>query len=292
MVDRLTCLFAALLVLCLTPVFASAQYPRQVQDDRGVTVSVPRSPQRIVSLFPSLTESVCALGQCQRLVGVDRYSNHPASVLALPNVGGGLDPNIEAVVALQPDLVVLATSSRAIERLESLGLKVLALQPKTHAEVGGVLERLGHLLEVDDAQRVWRAMDAAVMAAAQALPQRARNQTVYFEVSDSPHAASEASFIGETLSRLGARNIVPGSMGPFPKLNPEFIVRADPDVMMVSERNARTLAERPGWRNMRAIKAQKVCAFSADQYDVLVRSGPRLAEGARLMAKCLSDKAR
>ena len=80
-------------------------------------------------LLPSLTETVCELGQCHRLVGVDRYSNHPAPVRSLPQVGGGVDPNVEAVVALKPDLVLAAISSRGIERLESLGSKVLALEP-------------------------------------------------------------------------------------------------------------------------------------------------------------------
>src|SRR5690606_38346489 len=70
----------------------------QVTDDRGVTVELARPPQRIVSLLPSLTETVCELGQCHRLVGVDRYSNYPASVQALPTTGGGIDPNIEAIV--------------------------------------------------------------------------------------------------------------------------------------------------------------------------------------------------
>ena len=102
-----------------------------VTDDRGVVVALAHPPQRIVSLLPSLTETVCALGQCQRLVGVDRYSNYPDAVRSLPLVGGGLDPNIEAIVALKPDLVLMATSTPVIDRLHSLGIAVLALEPKT-----------------------------------------------------------------------------------------------------------------------------------------------------------------
>ncbi|MDP3604626.1 MAG: helical backbone metal receptor, partial [Polaromonas sp.] len=122
----------------------------QVTDDRGVSVSFTQSPQRIVSLLPSLTEGVCALDQCQRIVGVDRFSNYPASVRRLPTMGGGLDPNIEAIVALRPELVLLATSSRASQRLESLGIKVVALEPKSHADVRRVLSVLGALLEVPE----------------------------------------------------------------------------------------------------------------------------------------------
>ena len=263
----------------------------QVTDDRGATVSFDKTPQRIVSLLPSLTETVCELGHCARLVGVDRYSDYPANVKTLPKVGGGIDPNIEAIVALRPDVVLMATSSRAGERLQALGIKVVALEPKTHAEVQRVMLKLGQVLEVADAPRIWRAIDAGVSAAAQSLPAQVRNTRVYFEVNQGPYAAGESSFIGETLTRLGVKNIVPAKLGPFPKLNPEFIVRANPDLIMVGQRSADGMAERPGWHSIRALREQRVCEFPAEQSNALVRPGPRMAEGARLMAQCLLDKA-
>lgn len=262
----------------------------QVTDDRGRMVTLPRPPQRIVSLLPSLTETVCALDQCHRLVGVDRYSNWPESVTRLPQVGGGLDPNIEAIVALRPDVVLMATSSRASARLESLGVAVVALEPKSHADVQRVMGKLGQVLAVPDAQRVWRHIDAAVEAAAQSVPPGARGTRVYFEVNRGPYGAGASSFIGETLTRLGARNILPASLGPFPKLNPEFVVRADPDLIMVGARSVEGLGERPGWSNMRALREQRLCVFPPDEADVLVRPGPRMAEGARIMARCLTSK--
>ena len=276
-----------LMVLLALP----AQAALQVTDDKGVVVNFERSPQRIVSLLPSLAETVCELGQCQRLVGVDRYTNWPASLKSLPRVGGGLDPNIEQIVALRPDVVLMATSSRAGDRLRALGVKVVALEPKTHADVQRVMLKIGQLLEVPDAQRVWRAIDAAVMAAAQSLPPGARGARVYFEVNPGPYAAGEGSFIGETLTRLGVKNIVPASLGPFPKLNPEYIVRADPDLIMVGERSVDGMMQRPGWHSLRAMRGQHFCVFPADDSDALVRPGPRMAEGARLMARCLAQKA-
>jgi iron complex transport system substrate-binding protein len=270
---------------------ASAAQALLVTDDRGVTLSFAQAPQRIVSLLPSLAETVCELGHCGRLVGVDRYSNYPTSLQKLPQLGGGLDPNIEAIVALKPDVVLMAKSSRGGERLEALGLKVVALEPKTHADVQRVMLKLGQLLEVPDAQRVWRAIDAGVSAAAQSLPARLRGTRVYFEVNQGPYAASEASFIGETLTRLGVKNIVPAKLGPFPKLNPEFIVRANPDLIMVGQDNADGLTQRPGWHSIRAVREHRVCVFPAEQANVLVRPGPRMAEAARLMAQCLTDKA-
>ncbi len=264
-----------------------AAHAVQIVDDRGVSVALPAVPQRIVSILPSLTETVCELGHCARLVGVDRYSNFPASVQKLPQVGGGLDPNVEAIVALRPDVVLMAKSSRVGERLEALGVKVVALEPKTHADVQRVMLKIGQLLEVADAQRIWRAIDAGVSAAAQSIPANARGTRVYFEVNQGPYAASESSFIGETLTRLEAKNIVPAALGPFPKLNPEYVVRANPDVIMIGQRSADGLQARPGWQSLRALREQRVCLFPSDEADMMVRPGPRMAEAARLMAKCL-----
>ena len=269
---------------------AFAAHALQVTDDRGVKVDFAGSPQRIVSLLPSLTETVCELGFCERLIGVDRYSDYPASVQKLPQVGGGLDPNVEAIVALKPDVVLMATSSRVGERLEALGLKVLAMEPKTHADVQRVILKLGQLLEASDAQRIWRTIDAGVSAAAQSVPAQVRGAKVYFEVNPGPYAAGEQSFIGETLTRLGVKNIVGPSLGPFPKLNPEFIVRANPDFIMIGQRSVDGLQSRPGWQSIRAVRERQVCVFSAEQSNSMVRPGPRMAEAARIMAKCLGDR--
>ena len=279
--------YFSLLLVLLQSVAAQAV---EVVDDRGFRTTLPHPPQRIVSLLPSLTETICELGYCQRLVGVDRYSNFPASLQNLPQLGGGLDPNIEAIVALKPDVVVMAASSRAGERLRALGLNVVALEPKTHADVQRVLRKLGQLLEAPDVDKIWRAIDAGVSAAAQSLPLSARGTRVYFEVNPGPYGAGENSFIGETLARLGAKNIIPAKLGPFPKLNPEFIVRANPDIIMVGDSSAEAMLQRPGWPAMRAVREQRMCVFSPAQSNVLVRPGPRMAEAARLMAACLKEK--
>ena len=267
----------------------------QVTDDRGATVTLAQSPRRIVSLLPSLTESVCALEQCQRLVGVDSYSNYPASVRRLPIVGSGLDPNIEAIVALRPDMVVLAMSSRAIQRLEALGIKVVALEPKTHDDVRIVLKKLGMLLDISDAagaDRLWRIINSSMSAAAQSMPPKFKNTRVDLEVSHGPYAAGEASFIGETLTRLGVKNVVPAALGPFPRLNPEFVVRANPDLIMASSRVLPAMLSYPGWFSIRAVREKRICIFSPDESDVVVRPGPRMAEAARIMARCIAEKAR
>lgn len=264
-----------------------------VRDDRQQDVVIAKPPERIVSLLPSLTETVCALGQCHKLVGLDRYSNWPESVRQLPRMGGGLDPSIESVVALRPDLVLMATSARGTERFQALGLTVLVLEPRTHADAQRVLHTVAQALGVPKAQSdaVWRQIDAGVVAAAQSLPSHAKGQKIYVEVSPAPYGASESSFIGETLARLGMRNILPASLGPFPKINPEFVVRAQPDVIMAGDSSRANMAQRPGWSQLKAIQSGKVCAFSSEESDMLVRAGPRIAEGARLMVQCLQRTA-
>jgi iron complex transport system substrate-binding protein len=283
---RLAWAAAALLLLGAIPAQAAAT-GAMVVDDRGTVVQLLPAPQRIVSLLPSLTESVCALGQCAKLVGVDRYSNYPASVQQLARVGGGLDPNIEAIVALKPDLVLLASSAPGIDRLRALGLRVVALEPKDYASAVRVLGTLGQLLGVDTASALVAAMEAEMRAAAALVPAKARGKKVYFEVNPGPYAASTSSFLGQTLERLGLNNIVAGSLGPFPKVNPEFVVRAQPDVIMVGDSNVDAMPTRPGWGNLKAIQQKRVCAFDRTDADILVRPGPRMPQGATLVARCL-----
>ena len=261
-----------------------------VLDDRQQPLQIARAPQRIVSLLPSLTETVCALGQCERLVGVDRYSNWPERVRTLPRMGGGLDPNMESIVAQKPDLVLLAGSTRGAERLQALGIAVLRLEPRTQADVRRVLRTVALALGLPEAQaeRVWRDIDSGVQSAAQALAPQARRWRVYVEVGSAPYGASESSFIGETLQRLGVGNILPAALGPFPQVNPEFVVRAQPDVIMAGRSAESALRQRPGWSQLPALREQRLCLLSPEQADVLVRAGPRMAEGARLMVQCLN----
>ena len=154
---------------------ASHAAPVQMTDARNVTHTWPAPPQRLISLLPSITESVCALGACARLVGVDRYSNFPTSVLQLPQLGGLDDAQVERIVALRPDVVLAARSARVIDRLEALGLKVVVVQAETHAEVRTALALLAQLLgESARAEALWRGIQADLARAAQRVPRRER----------------------------------------------------------------------------------------------------------------------
>ncbi|OJX07458.1 MAG: ABC transporter substrate-binding protein [Burkholderiales bacterium 70-64] len=283
---------ARALAACLIALVAHASAGAQItiRDDRGVTTSFAAVPTRIVSLLPSLTEAVCTLGACASLVGIDRFSNWPAEVARLPKVGSMEDAQIERVVALRPDVVLLGPSVRAIDRLEALGLKVVAIQSQTHADVRHMLETLARLLgRPEAAQPLWAAIEADLQRAAQRVPAALRGQRVYFEITAAPHAAGVGSFIDETLRRLGMANAVPAELGPFPRLNPEFVVRLQPDIVMATRRDLAEMARRPGWAGLRALQRQRSCGFPIETYEVLIRPGPRLGEAALELARCLAE---
>jgi iron complex transport system substrate-binding protein len=267
----------------------AAAQPIVVRDDRGVDVALAASPQRIVSLLPSLTESVCALGACARLVGVDRFSNWPESVRTLPRLGGLEDALIERVVVLKPDLVLAAPSARAIERFESLGLKVIVLESRDRADVKRTLNTLARVLgAAPQAAAVWSKIERDERLAVERVPAHWRGRRVYFEVDATPYAAGPGSFIGETLAQLGLANIVPNELGPFPKLNPEFVVRAQPDLVIAQRVNLAEMPKRPGWAGLRALRSATICGFEPAAYELLIRPGPRMGEAAQSLAACLA----
>ena len=272
----------AILLSCLLPAHAAIH----VTDDRGITVTLAAPPQRIVTLLPSLGETVCALGACDRLVGVDDFANWPPQVARLPHVGGVDDARIESIVALRPDLVLLSSTARALPRLQALGVPVLGLDVKTLADVHRVLGKVGQALGVD-AAAVRQRIEAGIAAAARTMPPQARAQRVYVEVGGG-YAASASSHIGEILARLGAANVVPGSLGTVPQLNAEFVVRADPDLVIVGSHSAASLAQRPGWPGLRALREGRLCVLSPQDGDIVMRPGPRLAEAASILARCLA----
>jgi iron complex transport system substrate-binding protein len=266
--------------------------PVALRDDRGTEHRFPAPPQRIVSLLPSLTESVWALGGGRRLVGVDRYSNWPAELAPLPRLGGLDDAQIETIAALKPEVVLASTSARSIDRLEALGFKVLRLKSETHADVRRTLVLLATLLGTPaEGDRVWQRIQRDMAAAAGRVPPALRGQRVYFEIGGGPYAAGRSSFIGETLTLLGMDNIVPADLGPFPKLNPEFVVRAQPQVVMGVQREQAAMAARPGWHAIPAIAGNQRCGFDTARYEMLIRPGPRMGEAAGVLADCLAGLA-
>ena len=264
--------------------------PFSVVDDRSVAVVFDTPPQRVVSLLPSLTESVCALGKCNALVGIDRFSNWPKSIQNLPKLGGMGDVNIERIVQLKPDVVLLEKASPVITRLNSLGIQTFVLDIKSMGDEERALKKLDAVLGTTESSRVWHQIQKEIMRANKRLSSREKNIRVYFEVNPAPYAVGRNSFIGEILSQLNLINIIPESLGPFPKINPEFVVQAKPDVILLTESTPADIERRPGWKAIPAVMRNSICTFTTDQNDVLVRPGPRMGEAALLISQCIQDK--
>jgi iron complex transport system substrate-binding protein len=280
----------AVALAVLAHVALAAANPIVLHDALQREVRFARPPERIITLLPSLTEMVCALDACGRLVATDRFSNFPASVRTLPKAGGLDDAQIELIVSLKPDVVLLSHVARLTDRLQELGVVNFVIETETYADIGRAADTIGAMLgSPQRAAALRRAMLSAVDEVARQSQRAlgARSPLVYYEVDAAPYAAGPQSFIGTLLARLGARNIVTAELGAFPALNPEYVVLHDPDVIFASPADAGNLGRRPGWDRIRAVREHRVCAFSADVRDTIVRPGPRVAEGMQAIADCL-----
>jgi len=274
------------LLLALSSALATT-YPLTVTDDLGRTVTLAHEPHRIVSMIPSSTETVCAEDACDRLVGVDQYSNYPVSVQKLPHLGNGFTPNLEALVALQPDLVLTDESStQLVDKLSALGIPTYAGTAQSYAEVFQKFKAIGTLINEQTPAAVQGAVDA-VQTMLRGLPQ----PTVYYELDSTPYTAGPTSYIGQLIARAGGTNIVPADKGQYPQLDPEFIVQQNPDVIILADAphgvTLESITARPGWNDLEAVKTGRVIALTQTQVDELNRPGPRIPQAIELLAHIL-----
>ena len=282
---------AVLIGMLLVHAAAAAGFPLTVTDDLGRSVTFDASPERIVSLAPNHSESVCALGACERLVGVDRHSDYPARLAGVRSLGDAFAPDIEGIVALQPDLVLVDEYSSVHLALEPLGIAVYAGTPQTYDETLAYLTLLGSILGADDmAADVVADIEATVASVVERL-EGAERPTVFFELDPTPYSAGPGSFIGVILATAGGENVVTAAMGDFPQVDPEFVVLADPDVIVLSDapfgESAATVAARPGWGNLTAVRDDRVIELSVDEVNLVSRAGPRIAQAVELLARLL-----
>lgn len=243
--------------------------------------------QRVISLLPSATEAVCALGACDRLVGIDDFSLDPTSIQHLPRLGKTWQPNIEAILQLQPDLVLVGRTPTVIQKLQALGLHVQEVDALTIKDVHQSLHQLDSLLGTDKANKVIDAMHRkmfAVQLEAQQLPK----QKVYLEVDAAMYTAAASSFMGELLQALGVQNIAASFNSAFPRLSPEYVVQAAPDLIIQTySHGASDIYQRPGWEKVPALAYQRVCPLTAEERRITTRPGPRMAEAAEIFLRCL-----
>jgi iron complex transport system substrate-binding protein len=197
-------------------------------------------------------------------------------------------------VRLRPDVVLLSLSQRITGRLQELGVHSVALDTQTFGHIARSVALVGQVLGLPErAKALNDEIDRSVRAVSESARARRHGAgpSVYVEVDRAPYAAGADSFIGEMLARLGARNIVTPDLGPFPRLNPEYVVRHDPDVIIVTEEELPDFAARPGWSEIRAVKEKRVCSFPPDTRYMIERPGPRVADGMQALETCLEHAA-
>lgn len=269
-----------------SPTEPSLSAPARAEKDHAA------SAQRVISLSPVLTETLCALGGCERLVAIDRFSNWPDEVNRLPRLGGRGSLSVEALLSHRPDLVLMMPDAALEQRLQKAGVAVLVLQPERLGDIPGMMQRVATALgiPVARADARWQEIERDLQKLAESLPARARGWRTYVEIDPAPYLAGPTSFMGELLTRLGLGNVVTDTGQPFVMMSREWVLQAQPDLLMISDPAAEGMAPiraRPGWSRLNAMREGRVCLLVGKALDTLVRPGPRLAEGARQIRDCV-----
>jgi cobalamin transport system substrate-binding protein len=280
-------------------------YPLTLTDDAGREVTLEAEPQRIVSLAPSNTEIVCALGACDRLVGVPEYQvGYPddvaASVADLPIVVSFGPVDREAIVAAEPDLVLAAgnelTSTEDIDALTDLGLPVISLYPESLDEVSGDVELVGEALDAQaEAAEVTAGMAETIAEVETAVAGEATPRTFYEEsvFEGTIYTAGEDSFLASLIETAGGDPITGDAATTAIQL--EDLVTADPEVIVLGDViydptiTAETVAARPGWEDMTAVVDGRVIPLP--EAILVTRPGPRIVEGLEALARVIHPDA-
>ncbi|MEW6581599.1 MAG: ABC transporter substrate-binding protein [Actinomycetota bacterium] len=285
----LAALAAAALSVPVTAGAAPGGFPVTLDTPAG-DVTIPRAPQRIVSLSPTATETLYAIGAGPQVIAVDKYSDHPARA---PRTDlSGFSPNVEAIAARRPDLVVVSHDVKGVVgALRTLRIPVLFLPAARNvATAYRQWRRLGRATGHDrEAGRLVARVRGRIDAIVAATPRRTHRPTVYHEVSPDLYSATSRTFIGEAYRRLGLVNLADAAPGgrDYPQLSPELIVSRDPDLIVLADADCcdqtpATVAARPAWGALTAVREGHVVTVDED---VASRWGPRIATLYRDLAR-------
>jgi iron complex transport system substrate-binding protein len=259
----------------------------------------PGSPPlaaRIVSLSPSTTEALFAIGAGASVVGRSRFCDYPPAALALPQVGGYVDPSLEAILALRPDLVVGArgpSGPRLAATLGAHGVATFFPETESLAQIDEMLRGLGARTgHVADAGRVALALDGQEAAIARAVAPLPRVRALLVFGVDPIVVAGPHGFPDEMLARAGGANVVTEG-SPYPSLGVERVIVLDPDVILDASvtggaGTSRITADSPGWREVDAVKRGRVVPLVGE---AVLRPGPRIADGLAEIARALHPTA-
>ena len=258
------------------------------RDDFGDTVTFGTAPRRIVSLNPATTELFFALGAGDRVVGRTHFDLYPAEALRVRDLGNGMQPNVESVLGVRPDLVVLYASNAnrdAAARFHAAGVPTLTLRSDRIADFRRTVTLFGRLLGDTVAARTLLDSVDATMARVRAATAGAPRPTVFWKAWDSPVIAiGGGSFLTELVDIAGGRNIYADDPRPALDVTIEDVVRRDPDVVVAGPESAARMTAMPAWRALRAVREHQVLIVDT----MLVgRPGVRLGEAAVALARLL-----
>jgi len=251
---------------------------------------------RIVSMAPNLTEILFALGLDDHIVGVSNFSNYPAAAAAKPRVGGVLNPDIESILALEPDLVVNipgSASQKVVARLAALGIPTLVVSTVTVEETLDAVETLGERTGRHDEAAVLvqkiRAEFADVRGRVESEPP---TKTLFVIGHDPLYVVGDNTFIDDLIEIAGGINIAGDAIGPYPRIGLEDVIARAPEVIIDSTLGTAfpekdVVTRRRWWMQWDAIPAVATDRIYGLDTDVLLRPGPRMAEAARMVASAI-----
>jgi iron complex transport system substrate-binding protein len=245
-------------------------------------------PQRIVSLSPTHTEMLFAIGAGDQVVAVDDQSDFPEAALAVQTALSGFEPNVEAIAGYEPDLVVISNDGGLVAQLDDLGLETyLGPAAATLGDAYTQIEQLGALTgHVGEAAEVVGQMETDIASLTTDVPELAQPLSVYHELDPTFFSVTSSTFIGQIYSMFGLRNIADeteDSAGGYPQLNQEFIVSNDPHIIFLADseccqQDAASVAARDGWSDLSAVTNGLVFSMSDD---IASRWGPRTVDYVR-----------
>lgn len=268
-------------------------------DGLGRTVTLSQAAQKIVSLAPSNTEILFALGAGAQVVGRDEFSDYPEAAKSLPSVGGSMgNYNLEQIAALKPDLVLAAeiNTPEQVKALSDLGLTVYYLpNPKTLEDLYTNLETVAKLTgHQSDAATLTASLKARVTAVDEKIAPISARPTVFYEIDASdpakPYTAGPGTFVDLLIMRAGGTNfsIAAGIKDAYPQVSLEQVVAANPNMILLGDAlygaTPESVAQRPGWDTLDAVKNKQIFAFDDN---LVSRPGPRLVDGLEALAKLL-----
>ena len=273
----------------------AVNYPLTIIDITETAVTIPQEPQRIISIAPSNTEILFALGLEDKIVGITNYCNFPEETKNIEKIGETFPLNLEKIVSLKPDLILAyAGQLKEIPRLRELGLKVIVIEPlnlqetlksiQMVATVGGIPEK-GNILVENLSQRIDQ-----IKTEVSNLEITKKPKVFIGGIYETIWTPGEGTLFNELISLAGGINIAAGFSG-WTKINPEFIVKEDPDIIIIpigamnpgdELKIKENISQRPGWSNLSAVKTQKIFIVNEDLF---FRPGPRLVDGLERLYK-------